>query len=88
MSSDNKDKTIPRELRDKVETISVSVHESWMKRRSDEGWTYGEKYSAEDKTTPFMVDYELLPESEKEMDRITVRQVISTLIRLGYKIGR
>ena len=70
------------------EKIAAAVHLSWMQQRQNEGWRYGECYSAEQKTTPFMVDYDALPESEKEMDRVTVRQVLHMLKELGYRIER
>lgn len=79
---------LPPEIEPDLETIAEAVHISWMRQRRSEGWTYAPEYSREQKTTPNMVDYGELPESEKETDRVTVRQVVATLIRLGYQIGR
>ena len=79
---------LPDEIRQDMETIAESVHDSWIRQRKSEGWTYAPVYDCENKTTPNMVAYGELPESEKEVDRATVRQVVETLTRLGYRIGR
>ena len=75
-------------LRKDMERIAEDVHISWMRQRAAEGWRWGERYSREEKTSPLMTDYALLPESEKEVDRSTVRQVAASLLRLGYQIER
>lgn len=79
---------LPQELERDTETVARAVHGSWIRQRSSEGWEYGETYNREQKKTPFIVPYDALPESEKEMDRVTVRQVIRTLMQLGYRIER
>lgn len=79
---------LPDDICNDMEIIAESVHISWMRQRQSEGWTYAPAYDCEKKTTPNMVDYGELPESEKEVDRATVRQVVKTLMRLGYRIGR
>ena len=79
---------LSEELEQDTEVIAHAVHRSWIQQRSSEGWEYGETYDREHKKTPFIVPYDALPESEKEMDRVTVRQVIRTLLQLGYRIER
>ena len=79
---------IPSQLQSDLERIAKAVHGAWMHQRKSEGWTYGLIQSEAEKTTPFMVDFESLPELEKEMDRVTVRQTIRTLLELGYRIER
>ena len=88
MNSPEKNSLIPPAVVRDMEIIAADVHESWMKQRSGEGWEYAEVYSFERKKTPFMIPYDELPESEKEMDRATIRQVVRSLIRLGYRIER
>ena len=79
---------LPQEIAQDMEIIARSVHESWMRQRQGEGWTYAAEFDNQLKTTPNMVDYDALPESEKEVDRATVRQVVRTLLKLHYRIGR
>lgn len=75
-----------RITKEELEAISSKVHESWMRQRQAEGWTYGETYDREQKKTPFMIPYEELPESEKEVDRATVRQTLAAAEALGYQL--
>ena len=58
-----------------TEKIAANVHDVWAKGRIAEGWTYGEKRDNEAKTTPCLVPYEELPESEKEYDRNTALEI-------------
>lgn len=56
--------------------------------RIKEGWTYGEVKDTEKKTTPCLVPYDELPESEKEYDRNTAIETLKLITKLGYKITR
>ena len=40
------------------------------------------------KTTPLLVPYEELPESEKEYDRNTAFETLKLIIKMGYQIKR
>lgn len=79
---------LPDDLLGLTEKIAQNVHENWANGRVLEGWTYGEKRDDEKKTTPCMVPYSELPDSEKEFDRITAIQTLKTIIALGYKISK
>ena len=48
-----------------TELIAANVHDVWAAGRIKEGWTYGETKDTEKKTTPCLVPYDVLPESEK-----------------------
>lgn len=71
-----------------VEAVAERVHETWMKGRISEGWTYGTERNDAEKRHPCIVPYGNLPESEKEYDRETTRCVIRALSELGFKISR
>ena len=73
------------ELREK---IAENVHEVWAESRVVEGWTYGSERNDAAKTTPCLVPYSDLPESEKEYDRNTAFQTLKLIIALGYKIEK
>lgn len=53
-----------------------------------EGWTYGEKKDAEKKTTPLLIPYDELPESEKEYDRNTAFETLKLIVKMGYEIQK
>ncbi len=79
---------LPDELIALSEVIAKNVHEVWASERIKEGWTYGEKRDDGKKTTPCLVPYEELPESEKEYDRQTAFQTLKLVVKLGYKISK
>ena len=79
---------LPEELCVLTEKIAENVHENWAKSRIAEGWVYGEKRSDENKTTPCLVPYNELPETEKEYDRNTALETLKFILALGYKIEK
>lgn len=85
---DTSDVTLPEELLTLTEKIAENVHDVWAAGRIAEGWTYGEKKDAERKTTPLLIPYSKLPESEKEYDRNTALETLKLIVKLGYTISR
>jgi ryanodine receptor 2 len=79
---------LPPELLELTEQIAENVHENWAKARFDEGWRYGKERSDSQKTTPCLVPYDQLMDSEKEYDRITALQTLKLIVALGYKIEK
>ncbi len=79
---------LPQELLELTEKIAENVHENWAVGRMNEGWVYGEKRDDEKKTTPCMVPYGELSDSEKEYDRNTAMQTLKLIVALGYKIEK
>ena len=77
---------LPCELEALTERIAQNVHDIWAAGRMAEGWTYGETKDAASKTTPLLVPYSELPESEKEYDRKTALETIKLIIKLGYNV--
>lgn len=80
------DVILPESLLELTEKIAENVHNVWAKGRIDEGWKYGEIKDDKKKTTPCLVPYKYLPESEKEYDRNTALETLRLIIKLGYKI--
>lgn len=80
--------SLPDELIDLTEKIAENVHENWVAQRISEGWVYGEKRDDAKKTTPCMIPYSELPDSEKEYDRVTAIQTLKLIVALGYKIEK
>lgn len=85
---DTSDVQLPEELYALTEQIAANVHDVWAAGRIAEGWTYGEFKDSEKKTTPLLVSYDQLPESEKEYDRNTAFETLKLIIKMGYQIKR
>lgn len=85
---DVSDVELPPALQEDVEVIARDVHEVWAQQRLLRGWGYGAEMDPARKTHPCLVEYDALPEVEKDMDRATVTRTIKLLLRLGYKIEK
>lgn len=83
---DTGDVILPEKLLELTEQIARNVHDVWAKSRIDEGWVYGPNRDNQAKTTPCLVPYEELPESEKDYDRNTALETLKLIIKLGYEI--
>src|SRR2546426_12402107 len=75
--------TVPRRI---VEQLAAKVHEAWMRQRLAQGWVYGPQRNDPLKQHPCLVDFDRLPENEKELDRCTARTTMNGLMELGYEI--
>ena len=74
------------EIEELIEALAVKVHEAWVQQRTAEGWTWGKVHSAELKHHPCLVEYDQLPENEKDVDRRTAWTSIQGLLDLGFEI--
>jgi hypothetical protein len=83
---DTSDIELSDELKQLVEQLARNVHDIWAIGRFNEGWTYGPKRNDALKQHPCLIDYDELPESEKEYDRNTAMETLKTIIKLGWKI--
>lgn len=83
---DTSDVVLSAELLELTEKIAENVHDVWAVGRFEQGWTYGKERNDELKTTPCLVPYSELPESEKEYDRNTALETLKLIIKLGYKV--
>ena len=77
---------LPNELLALTELIAENVHDVWAAGRISEGWIYGEKKDMDKKTTPLLVPYNELEESEKDYDRKTAFETLKLIVKLGYRI--
>lgn len=80
--------TLDAELLELTELIAENCHDLWAIGRIKEGWTFDKVKNSETKTTPCLVPYNELPESEKEYDRVTTMETLKLIIKLGYKITK
>lgn len=82
------DVILPKEIEMLAESLAEQVHENWSLSRVKDGWTYGKQRNDEKKTTPCLVPYNELPETEKEYDRITATQTLKFIVKQGFKISK
>ena len=68
---------------DEVEQLAMLEHDRWVKERTALGWTPGPR-NAENKTNPNLVPWSELPEASREMNRASVRQLPTFLMRTGF----
>ncbi|MCI8490489.1 MAG: Ryanodine receptor Ryr [Lachnospiraceae bacterium] len=85
---DTSDIELPPDLIELTEKLAENVHENWSKGRLEEGWTYGPGRNDDVKTTPCLVPYDHLTESEKEYDRNTSLETLKLILKLGYTIRK
>ncbi|MGM9738806.1 MAG: RyR domain-containing protein [Candidatus Cryptobacteroides sp.] len=83
---DTSDVKLPDELNGLTEELAKNVHDNWAKASIAEGWRYGEKKDAGMKTTPDLVPYEDLPDSEKDYDRNTALETLKFIYKKGYYV--
>ncbi len=82
------DVVLSDELLELSEKLAENTHDVWAAGRVSQGWTYGEVRDDEKKTTPCLVPYSELPESEKDYDRNTALQTLKLIQKLGFKITK
>lgn len=85
---DTKDVILPEDLLELTEKIAENVHDVWAMGRISQGYTYGEVKDDQKKTTPLLVPYGDLPESEKDYDRNTALETLKLMVKLGYEIQK
>lgn len=79
---------LSEELLELTEKLAENVHEIWSAGRIAEGWTFGKTRDDERKTTPCLVPYLKLSESEKKYDRDTAIETLKLIVAFGYRIEK
>jgi hypothetical protein len=69
-----------------AERLASSTHDAWARKRVEDGWRYGPQRDDARKAHPCLVPYDELPESEKDVDRRVVRDLLRALLALGYRL--
>lgn len=85
---DTSDVILSNELLQLVEQLARNVHENWALGRIKDGWTYGPERSDTLKQHPCLIDYDNLPESEKEYDRNTAVETLKFILTKGWSIEK
>lgn len=82
------DISLTEDLTELREAIAENSHDIWAETRMAEGWTYGEVRDDDKKLHPNLVPYSVLPESDKEYERIMAWNTIKLVKKLGFKITK
>lgn len=79
---------LAQDILDLTEALAKNAHDIWSLQRLNEGWVYGPTRDDIKKEHPCLIEYEKLPESEKEYDRKTAMETLKLIIALGYRIEK
>lgn len=79
---------LPPDLNALLEDLARNTHEVWAAERMAEGWTWGPQRDDASRQHPCLVPYDGLPETEKEYDRSTAREVLKAIMAMGYRIEK
>ena len=85
---DTSDIILDKEIMKLSEQLAKNTHEVWAAGRVADGWVWGEKRDDEKKIHPCLIEYEELPEFEKDYDRRTALETLKLIVKLGYKITK
>ena len=72
---------LSKDILELAEKLAENTHELWASNRIKEGWKYGSKRDDKLKTTPCLVPYSDLPDSEKEYDRNTSIETLKLIVK-------
>jgi hypothetical protein len=76
---------------EEVDLLARLEHQRWMKEKIDQGWVYapGEKDPMKKPpTNPNLLEWDMLPEVEKEKNKEIIRVLPDSLAKIGFQIER
>jgi hypothetical protein len=71
-----------------IEELARLEHDRWVKERCAAGWSLGPVRDVDNKVTPYLVAWDLLPEDVREKDRHPVRDIPRLLKQVGLDAVR
>ena len=71
-----------------VEHLARLEHDRWCRERRLLGWTCGRPRDEAGKVSPYLVEFDRLPEDVRDYDRQAVRAIPVILRELGYEVYR
>jgi len=78
--------TVEEFSKEELLKIAEMAHEIYIKSKIDAGWIYGKVKNAVKKTHPLLVDWNDLPEEEKQKDIDIAENIISLLKSVGLRV--
>jgi len=79
---------LPPDVERLVPVLAENAHDVWAVARTRDGWRFGPERDDSGKRHPSLVPYAALSESEREYDRLLVREVLKAVISLGYRLEK
>jgi len=73
---------------EEVEIMAEMEHGRWIAERLKDGWRYGPQRDVARRISPYLVPWRDLPDSVKEWDRNSVRQIPEFLAKVGLRVRR
>jgi hypothetical protein len=73
---------------EELDLLAESEHDRWMQAKLQAGWRHAPQTDKSKKLHQALVDWENLPEQEKEKDRQIVRNIPLVLARAGYAVQK
>jgi hypothetical protein len=67
-----------------IEKLAKLEHERYVKQKHADGWRYAARTDKSKKLHRFLVEWDKLPEPEREKDRVLVKGIPQILARAGY----
>ena len=80
------DVTLSKDIMNLAEKLASNAHDIWALKRINENWKYGTIRDDDKKTSPDLIPYQELTESEKKYDRETAIETLKMIQKLGFKI--
>ena len=82
------DVTLDKDIMDLAEKLAENAHDLWATRRIKEKWKYGTIRDDKEKTTPDLIPYRELSDSEKKYDIDSAIGTLKVIQKLGFKISK
>ena len=73
---------------DEIEGLSRLEHKRWTAERSLAGWIFDKQKNDVTRKTPYLTDWNDLPDDIKEFDRDAVKNIPKVLELVGLKVVR
>ncbi|XP_061600533.1 ryanodine receptor 2 isoform X1 [Cololabis saira] len=77
---------LPPQLEDIREKMAENIHELWVKDKIDLGWTHGPIRDEGKRHDPCLVDFQKLPDQERNHNLQVAQDTLRTLLALGFHI--
>ena len=68
--------------------LAKKNHEAWCEGKRAAGYVYGETVDDKAKTTNLLVDFDALPQADKDMNIRNAKKTISLIFEAGFEIHR
>jgi hypothetical protein len=65
-----------------VPDLAASIHEYCVRRKIEDGWTYGVEFDSENKMDPNLLPYEELSEKEKSINVEAAKEAVKVMMKL------